>query len=98
MTLMTFRTEAECDNENVPALLNELKVQLKAQHDISDSLCDDYKMGLFTIEVPERFSLEDFRKLMMDLINNDKRFVDMHRCYQTLNVGLEPDSKWYESD
>jgi len=95
MQLMTFRTEMECDNKNIPALLDALAVQLKVQREISDRLVPSYKMGVFTIEVPEQYSLESFRDSMINIIENDERFIDMHRCHQTLNIGLEPDNKWY---
>lgn len=95
MQLMTFRTEMESDNKNIPTLLKVLSVQLKVQRNVSDKLVNSYKMGVFTIEVPEQYSIESFRDLMRSIIENDERFVDMHRCHQTLNIGLEPDNKWY---
>ncbi|HCH0249100.1 TPA: hypothetical protein NKB28_004301 [Vibrio parahaemolyticus] len=95
MKIMTFRTEMSGDNERVPALLGSLGVKLKEQKEISDVYMPDYKMGLFTIEVPDNYSVDEFRAFMEATIDSNPQFVNMHRCFQTLKEGLEPDEEWY---
>ncbi len=92
---MTFRTEMSGDNERVPALLESLGVKLKGQKEISDVYMPDYKMGLFTIEVPDNYSVDEFRAFMEANIDSNPQFVNMHRCFQTLKEGFEPDEEWF---
>lgn len=90
---MTFRTECIGDADSVPDLLTLLGLKLVNEEIISDVNAPAYKMGAFTID--SDIDLEELRSRMEKAINNDERFIDMHRCYQTLNEGLEPDEKWY---
>lgn len=87
---MTFRTEISGDNERVPALLEALRVKLKEQKELSVMNMPAYKMGEFTVEVPDNYSVDEFRDLMEATIDSNPQFVDMHRCFQTLKEGLEP--------
>lgn len=93
---MTFRTECSADNERVPALIEALGVQLRDQKVLSDEIATEYKMGEFTIEVPNNYSVEEFRSRMQKTIDNNKQFVDMHRCFQTLKEGTEHDKEWFK--
>ncbi|MCE9842658.1 hypothetical protein [Vibrio antiquarius] len=94
MKTMTFRTEMSGDNERVPALLESLGVKLKGQKEISVANMPDYKMGVFTIEVPDGNSVDEFRSFMEATIDSNPQFEDMHRCFQTLREGLEHDEEW----
>lgn len=91
---LTFRTEMAGDNERVPLLLEVAGCELVNQQEISDPLMKAYKMGLYTIMLPAGVSLKEFHKKFITIIDSDERFVDMHRCWQTLNLGDEPNEDW----
>lgn len=88
---MAFRTECKADAEGVPALLKELGcIMYKSQE-------PEGPLGtvIFNCKI-DCSDLESLRAKMRKLIENDERFIDMHRCYQTLNVGSEPDEDWFK--
>jgi hypothetical protein len=85
MKQFTFKVEDCCDSPRVPLLLKELCVEL--ENDTG---------GTFTILVTDDTELEAFRERMEALVDGeDERFIDMHRCGQTLKEGLEPDYEWF---
>lgn len=92
---MTFRTECAFDADLVPSLMDELSFAIVDRKMIQDAVCPSFEMGMFTIEVPEHYTVEDVRSIMCSKIDCDDQYIDMHRCYQTLNEGLTPNEKWY---
>ena len=82
MQLMTFRTECAHDIQRVYPLLEKLNVELSNQDGC-----------IFTIKARE--SVDRVRERMVSLIMKGDRFVDLHRCFQTLNTGTEPDNFWF---
>lgn len=98
MGIYTFRTETDADNERVPALLVAIDATLLSERIISEPSYPTYKMGVFTIE--SEHGLSELKRSIYDLVfsNDDDRFADMHRCFQTLNEGNEPDELWHIED
>ena len=84
MKKFTFRTECSFDNNKVPELLKILGVKLINEQQLIDQ---------FTFESDA--SLHKLKSTMATIINSSETFVDMHRCHQTLSLGLEPDENWY---
>lgn len=93
MARYTFRTEGFGDGKRVPLLLKELALSLADNQELKDPVNDDWEMDQFTIV--SDLELEALRKQMADKIDEDKRFIDMHRCAQTLALGEEPDEEWF---
>lgn len=89
----SFRTEMEADNERVPELMRVLGLSISGYRSVSDNLLSEYKMGVFCFE--SQMSLSELEQLFEAEIETNELFVDMHRCYQTLAVGEEPNEKWY---
>lgn len=92
-TQFAFRTEMSADNNRVPSLMEAMGLILESETEISEPSVPEYKMGVFTFYAS--LELEQLRTNMEQLVENDDRFVDMHRCYQTLSEGTEPDDFWY---
>lgn len=95
MKTFTFRTECQADNENVPQLLYRMKAKKTQGKIINDAIAPAHTMGVFTFQLNNTWSLENVREYMKVLIESDPIFIDMHRCYQTLAEGLEPNNQWY---
>lgn len=95
---VAFRTESSFDNERVPNLLRELGVVYAEEVEVSDSVNPNYKIGVYSFNLPNNESFTDFRERMIELIETNKEFVDMHRCWQTVAEGEEPNEKWYLED
>lgn len=92
MKKYTFRTEHECDNDRVPALLTAMGLTVETSSIINDPISPDYRMGVFSFLSPKE--LEELQLQMSVLIEEDEWFVDMHRCYQTLAEGSAPNETW----
>lgn len=88
MVLATFRTECEADGERVPALLKELDLSVKSRFIEED--IPRYNVCVFRIVISEPLLISTLKKRMEFLVKNDKRFADLHRCYQTLQIGENP--------
>lgn len=93
MNQFAFRTECEVDNKRVPALLAALGVTEFDESSTVDGLVPDYRMGVFRFQAEG--SLDEIHDRMSYLVANDPRFIDMHRCHQTLAEGSEPDEEWW---
>ncbi|WP_235868988.1 hypothetical protein [Photobacterium kishitanii] len=91
---MTFRSECICGTATIPALLSKLGVKIhkaKAVNDHSaETKCHKWEMDVYTIEVQDNHTLESLRELMARVIEQEGMFLDMHKCYQTLNLGTSP--------
>lgn len=94
MAIATFRTEMSGDNENVPALIEALGLRLVSTDELSDQNLPAYKMGKFTVDIGD-WEIEDLRGEMEMFTLVHDQFIDMHRCYQTLQLGTEPNNQWY---
>lgn len=97
MSLFTFRVEAPCDAERVPGLLNKLKesfpsLELKFEKNVGDEL---FTLTAYSFSVNDVEDVEPIRQVMIKLIEGDDTYVDMHRTYQTLNEGSEPNEDWF---
>lgn len=88
---VTFRTECISDADKVPQLLVGLGVTHFDKKIIDDSVCP---MASFAFDLSNKRSFLQCKQLMQTLIHNTSRFEDMHRCYQTLNVGTAPNERW----
>lgn len=93
MTQYAFRTECAFDGKQVPALLSALGVRDFTGTIVNDIRVPVYEMVVFRFQSP--ITLDEFRRRMEEIVESDSRFTDMHRCYQTLAVGYEPDEKWF---
>lgn len=89
-TIATFRTECFNDIPRAKDMLAYLDAKIVNEKELSDINMPDYKMGQFTIELPKPYTTETFAEKLISLSITDERFVDLHRCGQTLNEGLEP--------
>lgn len=92
MLLATFRTECEYDGKNVAALLGELGLSIQSSSMVEDR--PGYNLCIFSFVVPDNSSVADMQQRMKILVDNDERFIDMHRCFQTLQEGSEPNEGW----
>lgn len=90
MTLATFRTECYDDGERVPELLKELGLTLVSEKMVPDG--PRWYLWIFTVNIPDQKTVDNIKEQMEFLINNDKRFIDLHRCYQTFQEGENPKS------
>ncbi len=88
MNTYTFRTECKHDNAQVPALLKSIGVKNYIKKTLNDPVLPTWAMGQYTIKTDDTFT-QLIKKLKNEIDNNNK-FVDMHRCYQTLNTGHHP--------
>jgi len=97
--IITFRTECEADGANVLDLLEHAKIKYTkcTSKLIPDALVPDYKMWMYTLEIEDNVEIEALKKRLQESIDNEPRFVDMHRCFQTLIEGTEPNERWFES-
>lgn len=84
MRVATFRAECWFDGTRVPELLKALNLNQTRNIDNADR--DD----LYSFHIPDSASINDLKETMQILIDNDTRFYDMHRCWQTLQEGYEP--------
>lgn len=89
MPIYTFRTEGPFDGEKerAEALIAELDLSILRHWQESDG--PDWILDLFTVETDIE-DVEVLRAKMDELILSDERFVDLHRCSQTLNNGNAP--------
>ena len=98
MKLMTFRSECICGTATIPALLSKLGVKI---HKVDEpSIKDKQRMsekGVYTIEVQDNHTLESLRALMTKEIEQEGIFLNLHKCYQTLNLGMSPDERHFNS-
>jgi hypothetical protein len=83
-SIATFRAECLFDGERVPDLLKALK--LNQARNINNANRND----IYSFYIPDGIPLDEIKEQMTALIDNDIRFVDMHRCFQTLHEGYEP--------
>jgi hypothetical protein len=88
--IATFRTEAACDIPRAKELLKTLSVEIASEKTIDDANMPSYKMGLFHIKMPTDMTVGDLASKIEQLTVSDERFVDLHRCYQTLRLGDTP--------
>lgn len=96
MKYFTFRTEGFDDGDRVPLLLEQLYAKLVVREELKDPAIESWIMDAFTIEVTDDTELEEFRTRMEAFVDGeDERFINMHRCAQTLKEGLEPDEYWF---
>lgn len=88
MPTYTFRTEGPFDGERerAEALIAEMGLGIMKHWTEADSINSDWLMDFFTVESDIQ-DIEDLREEMEKVISNDKRFVDLHRCSQTLVAG-----------
>ncbi len=87
--VFTFRTEDPCDNDRVPALLFVLRDTLGTEEIPNET------QGYFSFKLPEKAPLDSVKESMQNIIETNKAFVDMHRCFQTLALGNVPNNKWF---
>lgn len=78
--IFSFSVKCEADARKVPELLEFLGI---------DTYTND-PAEVFTIEVSKACA-DTIRARMKEAVDNNKCFGDMHRCYQTLKAGTEPD-------
>jgi len=90
--IATFRTECERDGERVPALLNELGVAIERKT-LSECV-PGYNVCVFSFLIQQGVTVKQMKLKMEFFIRNDPRFVDLHRCYQTLQAGDIPSEVW----
>ncbi|KJG36165.1 hypothetical protein UA32_17235 [Photobacterium angustum] len=101
MKLMTFRSECICGTATIPAFLSKLGVKIH-KVDIANepSTKAKQRMGekdVYTIEVQDNHTLESLRELMTKEIEQEGMFLNLHKCYQTLNLGMSPDERHFNS-
>jgi hypothetical protein len=86
MPRYTFRTEGPFvgEKERVETLVQELGLSIVKHWVEYDRR--DWALDFFTVET-EIDDVEVLRAKMTELILNDPRFEDLHRCEQTLNPG-----------
>lgn len=98
MKLMTFRSECICGTATIPALLSKLSVKI---HKVEEpSIKTKQRMsekGIYTIEVQDNHTLESLRELMTKEIEQEGMFLNLHKCYQLLNLGMSPDERHFNS-
>lgn len=84
--IMSFNAECEFDAMRVPEFLMTAMIRNWAIVRV---------IGLtFVIDVEESVEITQYR--MMEVVDNIDKFADMHRCYQTLQEGTEPNREWYK--
>ena len=93
MTTYTFRTEAECDIPKARDMLKALNAKHIREASVSDPNLSSWEMGIFTFDSGR--SLKSLQGLMYKLMRINPRYVDLHRCAQTLNPGTEPNNEWF---
>lgn len=87
----SFRTEFVEDSPRALQLIEALGLKPTSAWTEADG---SWRLGFFTVESEE--SLETLRKRMEETaIGDPARFADLHRCYQTLAEGDEPNELWY---
>lgn len=94
---LTFRTEGFNDGERVPVLLESVGLSecLINRDVLKDPVNENWEMDVFSLELPDGTDIEEVRSKLETKIYGDDRFIDMHRCAQTLAVGDEPDEEWF---
>lgn len=91
MPLYTFRTEGPFDGEKerAEALIAELKLTIRRHWKEPDAVNDRWLFDMYTVE-SDIEDIEELRAKMDELIVNDDRFMNLHRCAQTLDNGPWP--------
>ena len=94
MSIMTFRTECKHDNQFVPNLIGQLGARITKVRLRPFNNDQTFLYGVFTIETNDECSVKEFQQRMKSHLETSTEFFDLHRCYQTLNEGDEPNVDW----
>ena len=86
---ITCRTECVADKERAIDLVKTLGVS-----DIQTIEKPEYV--IITFILPWCATIEPLRSHLEQVINSDPRFIDLHRCYQTMQEGDKPNDEWYK--
>lgn len=84
LNIYYFRTEMEADIHRASMLLDLIGVTYNVNIQ-QDGPVVGFNLGYFTCLTP--MSFDEFKSEIQHQINTDSRFVDLHRCYQTLSIG-----------
>jgi hypothetical protein len=81
----TFRTEGPFDGERerTEGLIRELDLKVLRRWTEPDGVNSSWMLDFFKIET-DIGDVEVLRRKMEELIYGDRRFIDLHRCSQTL--------------
>lgn len=85
--LYAFRTEMAGDRRGAEQLIEEMKYTIMSHRVEEDA--PGYYLDVFVVKSTVG-DVEALRQRMQSLVENDTRFVDLHRCWQTLDKGAEP--------
>jgi hypothetical protein len=95
MRIATFRTEFEFDADAARDMVNTLGLTIVKDYVLGDGSEPHVANHVFTVQIPDNETFESLHQRMCGLISVDTRFMDLHRCEQTLKEGDDFKDPWY---